>query len=229
MWPHFTKELDTLEHKTYTRCKFCNWIGVYNSSTGSMSYHLRNFHRDLFNNVNANREPVSLPPGYTSKQLKAAQNSIVKYTHTTNVYDKKTHTSHWKIFCRYLARFVISSNSPIPIVTNNELKDHVNFCCGEYSKFRFPSGYELKQNVLQPMVEETESVIKNELKKAKAFGITTDSWQSGTQDYYESYTTHWIKETADTFEIHSRVLGTIPNNAKHTGQNLKKSLDKEMF
>ena len=98
MWPHFTKELDTLEHKTYTRCKFCNWTGVYNSSTGSMSYHLRNFHRDLFHNVNANGEPVSLPPGYTSKQLKAAQNSIVKYTHTSNVYDKNTHTSHWKVF-----------------------------------------------------------------------------------------------------------------------------------
>ena len=78
------------------------------------------------------------------------------------------------------------------------------------------------------MVEETESVLKNEFKIAKAFGITTDNWQSGPQDCYESYTAHCIKETADVFEIHSRVLGTIPNNAKHTGQNLKKLLDKEM-
>ena len=44
------------------------------------------------------------------------------------------------------------------------------------------------------MVEETEFVIKkNELNNAIAFGITTDGWQSGPGNSYESLTAHWIK------------------------------------
>ena len=75
-------------------------------------------------------------------------------------------------------------------------------------------------NVLLPMVAETENVVKNMLNSAIAFGITIDGWQSGPGDSYESLILHWIQETYITFELKSSVLGTIPIDERHTGENV---------
>ena len=66
------------------------------------------------------------------------------------------------------------------------------------------------------------------LNSAIAFGISTDGLKSGPRDSYESLTAHWVQESNTKFELKSSVLGTIPIDERHTGENLKELLDEHL-
>ena len=202
-------------------CTKCSWDARYTSSTSGMSYHLRTDHKIVIteqNNANA--------PGHSSSESESARQAMSKYVLTKKTVDCKS--KDYQTFCRSLARFVITSNSALSIISNPQLKDFVNYCTGTNKTYNLPSTYVLKRNVLQPMAEETTIVLQNQLRDAISFGITTDGWQSGPGDSYESLTAHWVSESDNAYELRSSVLATIPIEDRHTAENLKELLDVEL-
>ena len=135
------------------------------------------------------------------------------YTHTKSKFNHNSTT--WKTFSRLLARFVVSSNSPLSVVENRQLQEFVDAISDK--RYSLPLRYILKNHIMLPMVEETEAVVKATLAKAEAFGITTDGWQSDPGDSYESVTAHWVDEN---YELKKCLLGTIPMKERHTAENI---------
>ena len=188
-------------------CTECGFECKYVSSTTGMGNHLKSRHRHLLSKAN----PTA--PGHTTKQTCKATNIMKTYTHTKSKFNHNSTT--WKTFSRLLARFVVSSNSPLSVVENRQLQEFVDAISDK--RYSLPSRYILKNHIMLPMVEETEAVVKATLAKAEAFGITTDGWQSDPGDSYESVTAHWVDEN---YELKKCLLGTIPMKERHTAENI---------
>ena len=211
VWKYFTKVIseEGNELKDLVFCKLCEYKLRYTSSTSSMSYHIRTKHRDVF--FQAKEVPA---PGHTIKQTIKGKSTMKTYTHTRRTVDQNS--CLYNDFGRLLARFVITSNSALSIIENQQLKEFLDSV--SEPKYSMPSTNYLKNNIMLPMLNETEKNMKTELVKVQAIGLTSDGWQSEPGDCYESLTVHWVDESESVLK--KCVLGIIPINERHTSENI---------
>ncbi|CAL4122636.1 unnamed protein product [Meganyctiphanes norvegica] len=210
VWSFFKKLLtvDGVEVKDRVVCNICGDDFKYQTSTSGMAYHVKSKHRwELKNHKLA-------APGQTARQSIKGKSLMTKHTRTQPKLSKKSAT--WKTY-RLLARFVITSYSPISVVENPQLQEFVDAI--SETKYYLPTSQYIKNNVMLPMAEETENVIKAMLFKVEAFGIsiTADGWQSGPGDSYENVTVHWVD---DSYELKMCFLGAIPIHKRHTAEDI---------
>ena len=121
VWKYFTKVIseEGNELKDRVFCKLCEYKLRYTSSTSSMSYHIRTKHRDVF--FQAKEVPA---PGHTIKQTIKGKSTMKTYTHTRRTVDQNS--CLYNDFGRLLARFVITSNSALSIIENQQLKEFLD-------------------------------------------------------------------------------------------------------
>ena len=72
------------------------------------------------------------------------------YTHAQRKLSKDS--SEWNNLSRLLARFVITSNSPISIVENPQLKEFVE--AGTQQRYSLPTKYFLQNNIIMDFLKE---------------------------------------------------------------------------
>ena len=134
-------------------CKLCDYELKYSTSTAGMSYHIRTGHREEF--LHEQELPVAAR-GHTTKQTNKGKSIMKSYIHAKRTLDQTC--SNWKHITRLLARFVITSNSPISVIENQQLKEFLDSVCEP--KYILPSAHFLKNNIMLAMLGETEKILK---------------------------------------------------------------------
>merc|ERR1712082_188985 len=84
-------------------------------------------------------------------------------------------------------------------------------------RYKLPGRTYMLTNVIHPMFEETKKLIKENMKKCKYIGLTTDAWTSIVQQSYITVTVHML---IDDFQLQSYVLDTSEIKERHTTDNL---------
>ena len=100
--------------KDRVMCNLCEYELKYSTSTTGMSYHIRNKHRQKF----LDEKEVPVAPGHTTKQTTKGKSVMKSYIHAKCTLDQSS--SRWNNISRLLARFVITSNSPISVIENQQ-------------------------------------------------------------------------------------------------------------
>ena len=108
--------------------------------------------------------------------------------------------------------------------------DFGRFCKSLKPQYTLPSRGYVQDNVLEPMFQETQVVVKDLLSKCKNIGLTAEAWSSINHKSYITITEHTIDEAGD---LHRYVLDTGEIKVRHTSENLlihiSKVLDKYNF
>ena len=131
-------------------CNLCEYELKYTTRTTGMSYHIRTKHRQKF----LDEKEVPVASGHTSKQITKSKSEMKSYMHAKRTLDQSS--SRWNNISRLLARFVITSNSPISIIENQQLKEFLDSFCEP--KYIMPSAHYLKNNIMLSMLGETEKI-----------------------------------------------------------------------
>ena len=146
VWQYFEKNvsMDGDESRVVVKCKYCDYILRYTSSTSAMAHHIKTKHRQVYKDA-----PI-VAPGHTVKESTKGKSIMKSYTHPQRKISKDS--SECNNLSRLLARFVITSNSPISIVENPQLIEFVE--AGTQQRYSLPTKYFLQNNIIMDFLKE---------------------------------------------------------------------------
>lgn len=194
VWDHFE-----VTDNNNARCKICDAIFKYSSSTTSLNYHLKSVH------------PLVLG------QSSSGDGSHLQPTLSQLINKRKCDDRKQEGITQRISNMVTKDMLPLNIVDGQGFQELIAYVEPGYnmvSRTTITSRTELRY-------KEVKSKLKTRLSKVTNVALTTDCWTSNTAESYMTITCHWMED----WEMKSAVLLTEGMAKSHTADNLAEKLN----
>ncbi|CAL9706522.1 unnamed protein product [Knipowitschia caucasica] len=201
-WEHFILQKD----KVTAKCKYCDALLKYASSTSSLLYH-----------INSHHPTVSCASGSAST-MASTQPTINTMLAQNRCNDEKAES-----ITQGICRMIEKEMMPISMVEGAGFRELMALT---QPRYKVPSRSAVTRRI-ERRYEDKKKTVKDLVQTAEWIAITTDCWTALNTESYLTITSHLIDSD---WELKSFVLLTESMSARHTAENLaekiKESIEK---
>lgn len=157
---------------------------------------------------------TTVHPYLRTQKTEKTQSSIENFI----VSVKPVPISKSKQFDEQLLRMIVKEYHPFSVVEDIEFKRFVNMLCPGYS---LPNRKTVADSLLPQTFNKVRERVKQQIHKAFAVCLTTDSWTSITNENFTSITAHWLDDSDNKgLKLNSNLLDCVAYNERHTAENI---------
>ncbi|KAL7397198.1 hypothetical protein ABVT39_018305 [Epinephelus coioides] len=180
--------------KEKVKCKLCQQLLSYHTTTTNMAYHLKRIHLQSYDDSSASTSAASAAPKLTQKKLELRP----------PLSEKRKNEITNKI-----AEFVVLDMRPVHFIEGEGFKELMRTLEPGYTV----PNRETVMHVVDAKYTSTRAEIYQAIQKCEAVNLTTDNWTSLQMEAYLTVTAHFI--TGD-WQLESFVLETEKMEGSHS-------------
>lgn len=209
VWNYFGRlSVDGTIVQGKTLCKLCFKTVAYKSQTTGMIVHMNRDHPGIVLDGSAPRRK------YTQKTLDEAVKKVEPLDRDSAKALEITEA---------IAMHIVKDMRPLSTTDSESFRNILHKAEPRYQPVCRNT---ILEQFIVPLYNIRVEELKDELSCARRHAITTDGWQSNSQESYVTFTAHFIHPV--TYELVSRVLDTIASRKSHTADNLEEEVMKSV-
>ncbi|XP_034029377.1 zinc finger BED domain-containing protein 1-like [Thalassophryne amazonica] len=228
IWKYFGFDTDAdgcILHWKRIYCRVCMNQIAYSGNTSNLSYHLERNHPVEFSEfVKSNTDHVREAFATAFTRLKTEPSSVYVQSHDTNLrqslnYESRPHND----LTMAVINFICEGLYPVSVLEEPTFKTLLTTVDPGYSP---PSKTDLVAKMLPQMYCRTRDIVFTELAGVVNCGVTTDLWQSQTQNRtYISLSVHSVHySNTVNFTMTSKCLKTFEVQEDNTAENITRAM-----
>ena len=198
--------------RQHVYCKVCRKQLSYVGNTTNLTVHLKNHHRDEYDECQMAEKGPSIIEATQSKQ-KSIEDAFQGAT-------PLPHSSpRWKKLTDSVCYFIAKDGQPLDTVNDKGFRHMLTSFEPRYIP---PDRKAITNHYLPDLYVKQKERIAREMGQASYFAVTTNGWTSRANESYLSLTVHYIDKE---WKLQSHLLETRHCPESHTGENLATELE----
>lgn len=228
VWKYFGFDTDSdgcILHWKRIYCRICMTQIAYSGNTSNLSYHMEKNHPDEFcefvkSNTGQTREPFTTAYSKIKPEVPFHQQHLQETPKPNQGYESRRHSD----LTSAVISFICEGMYPVSVVEEPTFQAILKTADPKYS---VPNKNDLAMKALPHVYHRSREAVLNELSRVVNCGVSTDLWQSQTQNRtYISLSVHSLHQnyTTAVFTTSSKCLKTFEVQEDNIAENITRAL-----
>ncbi len=222
VWDHFGfpavdgrfLEQDKIKRAT-VHCKLCAKVLKYSGNTTNLRFHLENNHRPEFQVLKQAQKAKE--DEERARGRLAGQQTITDALQSVTPMPRSS--VQWNRLTKAVCFFIAKDMQPLSTVNDPGFRRMIRAFEPRYTP---PDRKTIATHYLPQMFETEKKLVRELVRCAEHFAVTTDLWTSRAKHAYTGLTVHYI---TGEFSLQSHLLETKEFPESHTGENIAEELE----